>query len=71
MADRAYTNVGLRTFLLAMEEVLGEKGVTAMLNIGFIEEAGQWAVNAPVEVIEIACRALGDATCSYRVRLEG
>jgi hypothetical protein len=26
MADRPYTNVGLRTFLLSMEEVLGEKG---------------------------------------------
>lgn len=32
MVDRPYTNVGLHTFLLAMEEVLGEKGVTAMLN---------------------------------------
>ena len=48
MADRSYTNwrletpvcrqAGPPTFLLAMEEMLGEK----------------WAVNAPVEVTEIS-----------------
>lgn len=199
MADRPYTNVGLRTFLLSMEEVLGEKGITAMLNaaglpryignyppdnlaqevtftdytrlclavedfygrgargllnrigrasfryglrehpalfkavqtylklrgaharlkfvlnaiakaltqeaneptqveededdfilsidycaacwerqtdkpvchvnIGFIEEAGQWALGAPVEVQEIACRAQGDPACRYRIHI--
>jgi hypothetical protein len=33
MADRPYTNLGLRPFLLAMEEVLRERDVTAMLSI--------------------------------------
>jgi predicted hydrocarbon binding protein len=26
------------------------------VNIGFLQEAGQWAVEAPVEVTEISCR---------------
>jgi len=55
MADRPYTNVGLRTFLLAMKGVLGEK----------------WAMNAPVEVTEISCRALGDPAFRYRIRIGG
>ncbi len=32
MANRPFTNAGLRTFLLAMEEVLGKRGVAAMLD---------------------------------------
>jgi len=32
MASRPCANVRLRTFLLAMEEVLGEGGAAAMLN---------------------------------------
>jgi hypothetical protein len=56
MADRSYTNRRLETpptFLLAMEEMLGEK----------------WAVNAPVEVTEISCRALGDPAYRYHIRI--
>jgi len=33
MADRPYTNLGLRPFLLAVEEVVGERDLTAMLSI--------------------------------------
>ena len=33
MADRPCTNLGLRPFLLAMEEVVGERDTTAMLTI--------------------------------------
>jgi predicted hydrocarbon binding protein len=39
------------------------------VKVGFVEEAGEWAIGSPVEVTEIACRALGHATCSYQVRL--
>ena len=40
------------------------------VNIGFLQEAGQWAVGKPVEVKEIACRAQGDPACRYYVHLE-
>ena len=49
MTDRPYTNVGLRTFLLAMEEVLGEKGVTAMLNAAGLP---QYIGNYPPDNLE-------------------
>jgi len=49
MADRPYTNMGLRTFLLAMEEVLGKRGVTAMLNAAGLP---QYIGNYPPENLE-------------------
>jgi hypothetical protein len=36
-SDRPYTNYSLRTFLLAMQDVIGERGVAAMLNAARLE----------------------------------
>ena len=44
MANRLDTNVGLRIFLLAMEEVLGKRGVATMLNAAGLRQHIQIAL---------------------------